>query len=435
MPTKKSSARRNKNPLPAGGEWRSGQPIWRPHRVLRKGGWKACTLRNPDGAWMSMGEAVDRINQINAAIANVTTTPIPAWMAAFAPSVLDVARPVAAGPISTDRSIGALIEAYLIDPMPHKKQIKEKTRKHYRTYLTQFVVTVAEMMGNTPAQLMAEPVGLLRTPKPGTGEINYAKEAYKRLLETKGVNVAAATFVAAKAWFSWLQDTKNLLVSNPCKGLTHVKPEGPVIIWEPHEIDALIAAAEWIGLESVADAIILARDLTWSQADILELTWDQIDEHHRVHTYRVKTNVEGNPRAATPGRQRIDEIRARWTGPEHLRPAAVIVCEAGSGRDAWKPDYFRHAFALVRDIATVEVGPGILAKTYMKLRNTGITEAYNAGLDVKQVAARSLHSPETALKIHEKYRKFIQDNHDAATAKLDAAALRPRRQLLSVVAK
>ena len=433
MPTKKSSAKRNKNPLPAGGEWRGGQPIWRPHRVLRAAGWKACTLRNPNnGDWLSMGEAVDRINQINATIANVATTPIPAWMASFSPSTLDVARAAPATPISRDRSIGALIEAYLDDPMPHKKRIKQKTRDHYRTYLSQFVAGVAELMGNTPAHVLAQPIGMLKTPDPESDEINYAKEAYKRVLVTKGVTVSAATFVAAKAWFSWLQKTKNILATNPCDGQAFEKPKGPVIIWEPHEIDALVAAAEWIGLHSVADAIILARDLTWSQADVLQITWDQIDDHYRVHTHRVKTNVEGNPRLAFRGRERLDEIRARWTGPEHLRPAAVVLCETGSGREPWKADYFRHAFALVRDIATVEVGPGILAKTYMKLRNTGITEAYNAGLSMQEVAARSLHSPETALAIHKVYRRFIQDDQDKATDKLDVAAQQSRRRLVVV---
>jgi hypothetical protein len=431
MTTKKSAAKRNKNRLPPGGEWRDGHPIWRPHRALRAAGWRAYTLRHADGSWLSQGEAVDKINQLNAAIANLPDEPIPAWMATFSPAALDVASPAPAAPLATDRSIGALIAAYHLDPMPHSKPLKPKTRKHYKTYLNQFIATVAELRGVSPAAIRAQPIGLLRTPEPDSGDVNYAKEAYKHLLTTKGVNVAAATFVAAKAWFSWLQHTRHLLVANPCAGTRHVKPKGPIYIWLPHEVDALVRAAEWIGLDSVADAIILALDLTWSQADILDLEWTQVTEHHRVHTHRIKTNVEGNPRAAKAGRERLDQIRKRWTGPEHLRPAAVILCEAGSGRDKWKADYFRHAFALVRDIASAEVGPGILSKTYMKLRNTGITHAYRAGLDAKEVAARSMHTPETALAIHEVYRHFNQDDQDAATDKLDAP--RKRRPRLAAV--
>ena len=425
------AAKRSKNPLPPNGEWRDGHPLWRPRPALRAIGWRGLALRTADGEWMSQGQAVDRINEINAAIAaSRDGEPIPEWMATFAPAQTATGRsPVGSARAALQgRTIGELIDAYLADKMPHGKPIKPKTVRHYRTYLAQFVATVAELQGVAPEAIRALDIALLKTPEPGSGQINYSKQAYKHLLDTKGVNVAAATIVTAKAWFSWVQHTRNLLIANPCAGIKHVKPKGVVVVWEPHEVDALVAAAEWIGFDSVADAIILARDLTWSQVDILQMTWAQVDKQHRIRTARVKTGVEGNPRAAATGRARLDQIHKRWTGPEHLRPAAVVVSEAHSGRDGWKPDYFRHAFALVRDIASAELGPSILSKTFMDLRDTGISEAYRKGLTVQEVAARSLHSAATALSIHEAHYHLInQDDQDHATDKLDAPTKRRPR--------
>jgi hypothetical protein len=430
------AAKRSKNPLPPNGEWRDGHPLWRPRPALRALGWRGHALRTADGEWMSQGQAVDRINEINAAVAAAKDgAPIPEWMVTFAPTSAAAAHSSAAATRRSlqGRTIGELIDTYLADPMPHGKPIKPKTVTHYRTYLAQFVATIAELRGVTPAAIRAQDISLLAVPEPGKGQINYAKEAYKRLHAAKGVNVSAATIVAAKAWFNWVLHTRNLLIANPCAGVKYAKPEGVIVVWEPHEVAALVDAAEWIGFTSVADAIILALDLTWSQADILALTWDQIDEHHRIYTKRVKTGVEGRPRAAAAGRARLDQIRERWTGPEHLRPLAVVVSEAGGDRLAWKPDYFRHAFSLVRDIASADVGPGILAKTFMDLRDTGITEAYRKKLTVQEVAARSLHSPASAVAIHARHYHLIdQDDQDDATAKLDAPTRR-RRPRLAVV--
>jgi integrase len=426
MTTKKPSPKRSKNPLPTNGEWRDGHPMWRPQPKQRLAGWRGYALRNADGEWMSQGQAVDKINEINDAIAAAKLgEPLPEWMAAFAPAGAAAAgapRPVA----RDDRTIGGLIDLYLTDPVPHFKPIKPKTVIHYRTYLAQYVATIAEVRGVPPAAIRAQDIELLAAPTPGSGKRNYSADAYTRLFATKGAAVAAATIVAAKAWFSWVQKKRNLLLTNPCASIRVVKPDARLVVWQPHEIKALIAAAEWIGFDSVADAIILALDLTWSQVDILSLTWAQIDDRHRAATTRVKTNVQGNPRIMPEGRARLATIAARWTGPDELRPPCVIRSEADSGLDFWKPDYFRHVFALVREIASAEAGPAVLGKTFQDLRPTGITRLYNVGkLKTHEVAARALQTPETAVALHKKFYHLIdQDDQDDTDAQLEARLLR-----------
>jgi hypothetical protein len=394
-----------------------------PSPARRKAGWRAADLKDAYGRWLGRGEAIARAEEIARAVgAWGAGQPVAPAFQALAPKGAALGGRVAGAGAA---SIGALIDAFLADPTPRTTTLAPKTVADYTSKLRRLVGVMAASQGQPADVLRSLHVAVLMPPPPGSGDPFLLDDGYRLLRPAAGEHMAHGCMLAASAWLSWVVNRKHLLPFNPCAQVPLVQPKGRIVIYEWDELRALAAAAEQLGLASIADAVVLGVDLSWSQQDLLALTWRQISESGHIAHRRIKTGVLGNPPLLAIGRARLKLIKAR--GREAGAVAAlgtslapVIVCES-TGR-AWGADHFRHAFADVRSLAA-RLAPGVAAKQFRDLRDTAITLASEAGLDADDISTRSAHAVAGAggsAVMARHYLGLRQGRADAAGEKLDA---------------
>ncbi|MGH6956929.1 MAG: hypothetical protein ACREEW_09740, partial [Caulobacteraceae bacterium] len=322
-----------------------------------------------------------------------------------------------ARPLESAQSIGALVDAFRADPRPRRRALGEATRADYRSKLKRLLETIAAAQRTSVETLRAQPVALLLQPAPGSGRPFLLAEAYEMLIDEAGEHMAHGTLAVASAWLSWVQKKKNLLPVNPAMSVARSTPEGRIVVFDWPEVVDLVRAAEALGLASIGDAVVLAVDLSWSQQDLLALTWGQVGKEGHVRHRRIKTGVAGNPMLLAVGRERMAAVKARWTGAK-VQPAHVLICEE-TGRP-WRSRLFQEAFAHVRAWAAAE-RPSLASKQFRDLRDTAVTYAQEAGLTVEEICSRTLHDPKRAADVIRKhYGALRQDLADKAAHTLDA---------------
>ncbi len=467
MAKPKKKSYRPHGALPAGFEWRDGRPRWNPSPSRRALGWKKFDLRDEAGAFLDEGAAIMRCREIAAAVEGwAKNHPIPESLRAIAPSGAPVAAPAKADP----RSIGAMLERYYKSDLFTKK--KPNTQRDYRnkiSRLIRFVAKVSEadhankrIMHRENAEKIAAarllPMAMFTLPpfnEDGESEIAMLQQAHNAIAEESGVAMANGVVAAAGAWFAYCVNPGRLWRENPANSVSRPTIDGRIVIWEPYELRALIAAADAEGEHSIADAVILALDLSWSQQDILALTWDQIREslvadipksvlalmtpserqaaldqasRVRVKGKRIKTGQVGNPPLLQLGRRRLKLIRQRHA-TKKIQSPLVIYCESPKvanrksedvepGR--WLPDHFRHRFSEIRAIAAKKA-PSLATKQFRDLRDTAITMAIDAQLTDDEIRSRSLHAKARLAQIIEKHYGGVgQGITDGAADKIDA---------------
>lgn len=407
--------------LPAGLKFRDGRPRWEPSPARRKAGWRGQDLKDPSGRWLSKGEAIMAAEAIAAAVAaHAAGAAVPAQLLAIAPKGAQLRRK--AGVLASN-SIGALIDGFLADPTPRTVTLKAKTVSDYRIKLARLVGVLADAQKIDAGAVRSLDVAILLPPPPNTGKPFLLGEAYRTLRVAAGEHMAAGVMAAASAWLAWVVDRKNMLPFNPALRVPRATPDGRIVVFEWDELKAMVAAAEALGAASVADAIILAVDLSWSQQDVLALTRGQLNgEPLHVKHRRIKTGVAGNPPLLAIGRARVEAMLARQAAatvkPIDAGAAPLVVCEASG--EAWKPDAFRKRFAEVRALAAT-ICAGVAGKQFRDLRDTAVTYCYDAGLAVPEICSRTLHTPERAQAVIAKHYGAIgQGLTDVAGAKLEA---------------
>lgn len=413
MPKKSPRKIRRQGDLPAGFQWRDGRPRWIPSPDRRQQGWRGVDLKDAWGRWLGRGPAIERAQAIADAVrAHAAGQATPPAFAAFAPK----AAASAAAAVGSPRSIGALVDGFLADPKPGRVKLGDKTRSDYKSKLGALLETIAVAQALEPVALRAIDVDLLLPPEFGSDRPFLLADAYDAMIEARGEHMAHGVITAASAWLSWVVKKKRALAINPVQLVERSTPDGRIVVYDWNELRALVAAAESLGFPSIADAIVLAVDLSWAQQDLLALTWGQVSGDFKVKHRRIKTGVAGNPPLLAIGRARIEVIRARWKD-QTVQPLHVLVCELTGRR--WQPDVFRHKFAEVRAEAA-KLLPAIADKQFRDFRDTAITYAQHV-LSVEQICTRSLHDPKRAREVISKhYGALGQDLADGAADKLDA---------------
>ena len=292
------------------------------------------------------------------------------------------------------------------------RRLGPRTQADYRNKLRRFLEAVAG--STTPAKidrLKALDVDILLPPafgQPGEFEL---QRAYDHLAETAGESMAYGVMACVSAWLNWCVKKRRIWPTNPAALVERSTPKGRIVVFDWPEVVALVRAAEQAGLPSIADAIILAVDLSWSQQDILALTWGQLNDGRMKHR-RIKTGVAGNPPLLAIGRTRLETIRRRWSA-ERVRPTHVIVCEM-TGKP-WVADTFRHKFSEIREAA------GVKGKRFADLRDTAVTYCVEGGLTLEETCSRTLHAPSRAQAVIEAhYGAIRQQVADDAALKLEA---------------
>lgn len=450
--------------MPAYFQWRDGRPTWNPSEGLRKAGWRRCDLKDDAGRYLTKGAAIDRAAVINDAVARWREgLSVPAAMAAFAPAGSTAERPViirAADPLS----IGALADAWagvkapfkggektrwLHKPSEEFAELRPSTQRDYGNKLKRLLDVLAGYVqppgrdaseddrhayAQAIADLRSEPIFMLAAEEDADGVSDPLYEAYRILKRHAGVAQASGVMAVAGVWLGWCRARKSRRIHNWAGEVSRETPRGRIRVLTFPEISALIEAAERLGWTSVADAIVLGLDLSWSQADRLQLTWDRVvtDDNGRVRALtrsqitdgpdadrvgRAKTGRVGGTPFLAFGRERIAAIKARHETRD-AHPTHVLFCETTAA--PWNADHFRKIFAKVRAEAA-KAAPTVADATDQDLRDTAITLCRRAGLSIDETCARTLQSRRRVLDLWDMaYGEIGPEIADAGADRLDA---------------
>jgi len=439
--------------------------IWRwiPSKTRRAQGWTALTLKDPDtGKHLSLPDAWRACEHINALVQAAERGESLHGMpwAHVAPLSLRKAPEVLSG-----RTLGALLDAYIASPAfttkePNtQKDIRQRLkrlfeifgglhsgepqraglpRRAYTRALTRYRHAMAEVralpiealivLPKTPEEV-EDDIKRGIVPEPSNLERAYAILA-SMVNERTGkpqIANAAAIMRYARAWLEWVRKRLRASWPNPVELIDITEPDGRIVIWSREEIAALLDACHRSGWHSVAFAVELALELSWSQTDILNLKWSQI-RNGRVLNTRKKTGIKTETTLTANGRDLIARIRAHYAqlggNIFEMQSDYVIRVDQRVGHNVrsavgnqWSSQYFRHTFIDVRNSVnwTWEV-----TKTFQDFRDTAITIMWEAGLDFPEIASRTQHSLTHIQKVIEKhYGKITRTIADRAAAKLD----------------
>lgn len=421
--------------VPAGWTWRDGRPRWIPSPTLRKAGWKGLDLKDKAGAFLARGASIDRAQAITAAVAAWRAgQAVPADLAPCAPDTALAPRAVTA----TDRrAIGALLDAYLASR--EFEGLAPKTQQDRRSKLSRMVDVLAGYVVKPPpaaapqvldayaaAREKVRGLSITVLAPPPFDEAADADEAagplytvYWRLREKAGAHMAHGVLADVSAWLKWCRQ-RGAIPMNWAQLVDRETPPGRIRVGTWDELAALIKAAEAMGLHSIADAIILGVDLSWSQCDRLSLRWSQIDGAGRIKGARQKTGRKGETPTLTDlagARLPLIKARQRETYGTDKLIHHVLICEATGA--PWKADHYRHKFAEVREAAAADC-PSVADFRDQDLRDTAITVAFQAGLTPAEIASRSMHSLKRIHDVLDKhYVELGQEIADAGALKLN----------------
>jgi integrase len=145
--------------------------------------------------------------------------------------------------------------------------------------------------------------------------------------------------------------------------------------WTREQVETFCGKAKVLGWPSQALAVRLSWRLSLRESDVIEVTWAALDSR-LVETSKTGADVPVAVRAY-PDLRRLLRATKRTA-------AEVVVCETTG--EAWGPDYFRHVF---RDIANVAGLPADLQ--FRDLRATALTELADAGATDIQMGPHSGH--------------------------------------------
>lgn len=423
---------------PAGWTWRDGRPRWIPSPTLRKAGWKGGDLKDDRGLWLARGASIDAALALNGQVQVWREgRPVEERFARFAPAG------AAGGGRKAERdrfSIGVLIEAFAgtkdgtVKPSPEFADLRPSTQKDYRNKLKRLVDVLAGWVelpkkGDANAlarytaaveETLADPIFILQpTEQPGGGMVDLLYDAYHQLLEHAGVNQASGVMVVARLWLNWCHKRQSRRIVNWAADVELRTPAGRLrrMTWE--EIAAMVKAAEAKGYPSIADSVILGVDLSWSQTDRLKLSWDRVrdDRAFTGQAGRQKTGRVGGTPFLSIGRRRVATIRERQAQMA-AQPTHVLWCEDTGA--PWKADHYRHVYAEIRAEAAKEV-PSVADTRDQDLRDTAVTVAYDAGLDEKEIASRTLQKLDTIKALLDRhYGEIGPEVADRGRDRLDA---------------
>jgi len=458
--------------IPRGLTQHHSNSSWRytPTAARRAQGWVSVTFKNADGTLMTFGQSVDAANAINALIddydAGLSIAGRP-WAHLNPRAAAGEARAQA----EAKDSIGFLIDAYMgaRDPLTRQwsggsdkfKTLSESSQIDARGRLGRLVETLSGYKDGAPSprELPAEaydkakarydaailalrqtPITGLVPPLPKKGEARIKgplEVAYGSLAATVNertgkpmVTNAAAIMRYTSMWLSWVKKEHGWIERNPVADIDVAIPEGRIVVWSQEEIDRVIKAAHDMGWHSVAFAVELALELSWSQTDILKARWCDIDEDLIIGT-RSKTRVKTETGFTKAGIDLLNRIRAHYAKGDgkniHALPTQHIIRvdrrygneRVGSVGQAWNKGYFRHIFMEVRDEAFKDHPED--RKTFQDFRDTAITRMYKAGMSYSEIATRTQHSLTHIQAVIEKhYGKLDREIARSAARKMDA---------------
>lgn len=262
---------------------------------------------------------------------------------------------------------------------------------------------------------------------------------YKYLKDARGHHMALAAVAAFSAAWTWGQKSPAWrLGPNPRHEIEFDRPDGRIVIYEAHELSALIAAADVLPArtlpdgtvltrKSIGDAIMLGLFTGQRQRDRLALADDGLYDGRRKFR-QSKTDMIVEIKETPWLAARLAEAKARVAALTlqlglRERPATVVVDEA-TGRP-YEADTYRHVFAAARELAikgSNEHGlapcPSLEGKRDQDLRDTCVTLLYRAGCNLQEIADITGHTYKAVQTIVKHYLARSREGADRAIDKL-----------------
>jgi hypothetical protein len=365
--------------------WREGRPRWEPGgeggRRLAAGGFKAEDLKDGGGQWLGLEAAIARASELNAAVA--------AWRLGGAPR----RRPQR--PRESATSCRALWGLYR--ESPRWRRLATSTRADYARKGEIWLDTFG-----------ASDVAALRH--------HHLYQWWQEMHAARGHAMANSLVAVARLALSHAVRIGWLTV-NPARtlGIDGVAPR--CVVWTPAEIEALLAAADALGLPSVGDAIVIALHTGQRQGDVLALEAPQVRDA-RAYFRQAKRGARVAVPLTPQLEARLAEIQARRrsAGPVVMFPTERRLVLDAHGRP-YTRERFGDDWREVRAHAAT-AHPEAAGKLFMDLRDTAITRLALAGCTVPEIRAITGHSMPTIHQVLQHYLALDDRMADAAIARL-----------------
>jgi hypothetical protein len=395
-------------------KWRDGRPRFEPGPSLRARGFAGRDLRDGHGNWLrTRYEAAQ-------AIAAILEDEPPTRAAIVA------RRPVPGGL----RSLSALCDS--LRATDAFGRLAWRTREGYEGHMRLLETWAGDFIAATITRAAI-------------------KELLARLRDARGMAMANAVHRTLRLVLNHGVEDLEWFPKNRAGKLKLPQPPGRLVIWEPEEIKTMIAAADWLSVETrygrysfeaVGDAIVLAIYTGQSEGDVLAFPELQFT-NGEFRGCRAKTKRPFFIPAFSGLLQRLELARARkarqWP---NVRFEREVIAPHGR---AYTPHHFGQHFALVRAVASGSVfavediaraygglppklrnlpftpAPAIAQKNFQDFRDTAVTwlmELLGNIVLVIKITGHSLKSAQAIIDKHYLVRRGLEAD---VAAKLDAA--------------
>lgn len=395
--------------------WRDGRPRWQPGPNVRARGFRGQDLKDASGNWLAYGPAIQAAQALNAAVARAVL----ASAGNSAPA--SPAKPAE----PEDRTLSALFQRFKASgkykaPEGCKQPIGARTKEAYDAHMAM----LEEVFGDVPVPQISRAM---------------IEDLHQQLAAERGAATANAVIRTLRRTLYYAVDSLEWVAKNRAARFDEIDTDGRLVIWTVDEVATFVAAADWLGLESQGDAVILGATLGQRQNDIIRLQ----EAAYKDGAYTIRPRkTQGSTgklvhvRVPKIGRDRIEAARARkarrW--PKIAHTSEIVSEETGR---PYHPEgsHFRELFRIVRAFAAGDAGkladlsaefratlpqlqaghnlpftpmPSILGKQWLDLRDTAVTWRFMAGYTIAEICNDTGHSLGTATAILDKHY-FVRD--------------------------
>lgn len=357
-----------------------GRPRWEPGPALRAKGFKGRDLKDDAGEWLDYGRALQAAMTCNEQVAEWKRTG-------------EIRRPPAGTKLA--RSGRQLWEMYIASPRFQKLAVR--TRADYAS----------------KAKLWLDEFGDIAVPALRKSDLH---SWWEMLYRDHGHAMANGTLAVARAMLSYAE-IKDWRTDNPARALGIATLPARCMVWSPSELEALITAADSLGLPGIGDAVVIALHTGQRQADVLALA-----EPQTAGGLSVFKQAKTGARVRVP---HTDQLAARLAALQIRRSAGPVVAIGPAAgpliRNAKGGTYDGSSFGKdwrrVRARAA-ETLSACAGKLFLDLRDTAITRLALAGCTVAEIRAITGHSLETVHQVLKHYLALDDRMAVAAIAKL-----------------
>lgn len=369
--------------LPPNLSWRDGRPRWIPGPTVRARGWKPQDLKDEAGAWLSLGAAIaeaDRLNQAVRAHHAAGHKVAPRGAGTRPPfTVEDMFEELWRSPKMTGGATDS--------GRARRKVSADRTVKDYRAK--------ANALRAFDPELWTAPIAALTAP--------VLHGLHEQLWQTKGHHMANGIVAVLRLALSHAV-RKGRLHINPALRLGLETPPPRLRVGTLQEMQALVAAADAIGLPEIGDAVYLGLFTGQRQGD--RLTLQDAGERSGARVFRqAKTGAVVEVPDAPQLAARLAASRERRAGAGVV--AAEIVINSRTRRP-FDEHAYRKAFAAVR-AAAIDGGdgrepcPSLAEFRDQDLRDTAVTWLARAGCTIPQIRSITGHNEATITAVLRHY--------------------------------